>query len=343
MNIENAKKMLRLLQHLTVSEDKALTSIEIGKFFFNKKESLEPSELRAIQRYLKDLSESQAGARPLIRSIGDGRWRRYYHNPADLANWLMSEETAHHLVLAWAVLQSSFGQIRELEAQQTLAQAEQVVSANERSRRLREKLRVVPDGLGRLPANINSAVLKDVIQAIVTNRQLRYEYSGSDGKEITRTVTVQGLVAKDGTIYLIGTEGLSDMPGRAQPLQRFKNTVVLHTPSQPRPDFKLDDYIKKTHQLSHSIDAAEEIYDLKLRVNPAAIFHFKERPLGVSQVIIPPAEEESWYLVVVKIPHTVLLVPFILSMGPWVEVVSPLRIRSEFISRLKLMNDIYSK
>jgi len=39
MNIENAKKMLRLLQHLTVSEDKALTSIEIGKFFFNKKKA----------------------------------------------------------------------------------------------------------------------------------------------------------------------------------------------------------------------------------------------------------------------------------------------------------------
>ena len=343
MRIEDIKKLLQLLQLLTLPEEKALNSTEIGRKLFNKTSALDANELRTVQRYLKALSESSAGEAPLIQSVGEGRWRRYYHRPGTLAKWLMSEQTAHHLVLAQAVLQNSFGKIQELAVQQDLAQAEQVISFKEKSRRLRQKLRVVPDGLGRLPAYIDNKVLEDVATAIVNDRQLRYEYNSSEGKKITRTVSIQGLIAKDGAIYLIGTEGLTDSPSRAHPLQRFKETCVMASASQYRPDFNLDEYIEKTHQLSHSIEGKNDLFDLILRVNPAAIFHFQERPLGKSQKINQPTENDAWYLLSTQVPYTVLLVPFLLSMGPWIEIISPEKIKSEFISRLRVMQEIYKK
>ena len=102
-------------------------------------------------------------------------------------------------------------------------------------------------------------------------------------------------------------------------------------------------YIEKTQQLSHSIEGKNDLFDLILRVNPAAIFHFQERPLGKSQKINQPTENDSWYLVSTQVPYTVLLVPFLLSMGPWVEIISPEKIKSEFISRLRVMQEIYIK
>ena len=89
--------------------------------------------------------------------------------------------------------------------------------------------------------------------------------------------------------------------------------------------------------MSHPIGQYQEKIRLILRVHPEALFHFKERPLAENQVISDPLTAEGWYQVEVNIPETILLIPWLLSMGGWIKVVEPLHIQQEIYKRIKSM------
>ena len=151
----------------------------------------------------------------------------------------------------------------------TRAKAEAVASASVVGQRIREKVRVVPDGIGRLAANIEPDVLKAVMDSISTSRQVSFDYRSSSGAESTALVSVHGLIAKDGTFYLIGAQGVSDH-FRYYGLQRMRNAEVSHKPHQHREEFDLDDYISDSI-LSSRIRAEPENIDLELFVRKDAM------------------------------------------------------------------------
>jgi hypothetical protein len=66
-----------------------------------------------------------------------------------------------------------------------------------------------------------------------------------------------------------------------------------------------------------------------LRVAPESIYHFRERPLSNDQVETLPAGDEPWHIVTATVPRTILLMPFLVSMGPWIEVLAPADVRAE--------------
>jgi predicted DNA-binding transcriptional regulator YafY len=172
------------------------------------------------------------------------------------------------------------------------------------------------------------------MDAIAADQKLSFIYVSAAGNSSNHIRSPQGLVAKDGTIYLLATEGLSDAP-RHFALHRVRDAHVIPQRAQARPDFNLDHHIRDSHQLSHALDRHAPPASLKLRVAPEALFHFAERPLSDDQEITPAKRSDGWHTVTATVPETVLLVPFLLSLGGWIEVLGPPTVRSEVATWLR--------
>ena len=359
-SVKDLKEATRLLEILTVGKEHAMTSKDIAKRFFGKRgsddkagNSLTESELRKVQRYLKNLSQPEDDQPAMINLVaedtGDGRSKnkrsyRYYQKPTALNKWLMSETGALNLILTQQILGRSFaGAISErLNSSSSDAMAESVVSMDAETRRLRACLRVVPDWFGRVPAEIKPQILKEVINAIATDRQLQFSYTSVSGNSKTHIVSPRGLVAKDWSIYLLFTTGLSDMPGAALPLHRFTSASCTAKPRDDRSvEFDLDAHIENTHQLAHALGSEPETLQLELKVAPGTIYHFRERKLSLDQEIVGPDPESGHYMVRATVVKTILLIPFLLSMLEGIEVIGPEAIRLEIAKHLKKMVSHY--
>jgi len=299
--------------------------------------------IRNVQRYLSELSADSADGPALVDVLDEGKERRYYLRLSQVAQWFMTEEAALHLLLTRQLLERSFSVgVGPSEAKRRADIAEAVSGGSVRTRRLRERLRIVPGGIGRLPARVEAQVLASAVNAVAASQKLSFTYVNPAGKESKQVLSPQGLVAKDGTIYLLATKGMSEPP-RHFALHRVTEAHVMPHPLQARPDFDLDSYIRDSHQLSHRLDAEAPPESLKLRVAPETLFHFTERPLSSDQSIGPARRPDGWHLVTSTVPETILLVPFLVSMGPGIEVLGPPSVRSKMAKWLRDASAHYSE
>jgi len=323
MDMTTGVRMLRLLN---TRPEAALTTMEIARRW----RDLGGTEVsdRSIQRYMKALSEDSLEGKALVDVRVEGRERKFYLRASQVANWFMTEEAALDLQLTRQVLGRAFGSMGRSNGDKLADMAEQVSNASLETRRIRDRLRIAPDGIGRLPARIAPQTLKASIDAIGKSKKLKFGYVASAGNETTQLVSPLGLVAKDGTIYLVAVKGLGDTP-RHFPLHRMADVDVHFQAAQPRPDFDLDRHIQDSHQFSHRLDAQAPPATVKLRVAPQTLFHFKERALSADQSISPAKRPDGWHVVSATVPDTVLLVPFLVGMGPWIEVLEPASIRAK--------------
>ncbi|PUE12474.1 hypothetical protein B9Z33_02785 [Limnohabitans sp. T6-20] len=283
---------------------------------------------RTAQRYLSELSTDGIDGRAVIEVDASSKERRYHLRVSEMANWLMTDEAALYQVLSLQVLQSTFGDAVAAGVERQMDMAEHLTQEQRRTKRLRDRVRIVPDGVGRLRAKISSEILACVMDALASNQLLRVEYRSAAGNHSNRELNPLGLVAKDGTLYLLAVKGLGDSP-IAYPLQRMKSALVVPRPAHDRLDFDLDRYIEASHQLSHGIDATLEPKVIKFKVAPEWIYHFKERPLSHLQEIHESKNSGDWAVVTVPLPVTILLKVFLASFGPGVEVIEPQSLRRE--------------
>lgn len=327
MKLHHAMSALQLLPS---HREAAITRAE----FIDKWRRAGQPELsrRQLERFLPDLE-----AESLAESVeGPGRTLRYFHPSSKTPPWAMTHETALRLLLSSRMLAQPLRGVGN-EGAGVLDLAESVVSTSQASRRLHRRIRVVPDGIGRMPAQVAPGVQEAVVDAIASARQLRFVYRSRAAMETqtegrTHEISVLGAVSKDGATYLLGAGSLT---GRVLTfaLHRILRAEVLAVPALERPDFDLDDYIAQTHQLSHVLGSLE-VLDLQLRVRADAIWHLRERPLCPQQVISETPDEAGWYAVSARIPQTELLVPALLSMGDWLIVDGPPAVRAELARRL---------
>ena len=345
----------RVLARLPTSPEHALTVNELVDLFANTENRI---ALRQMQNYMLYLSETmdpnlvrrlsaqeyiQARQRLFNDQPTDAKSYRYYVDPSDLTRYFMTEQMALNLMLAGQVLGPSMSGAGQLNPHGMVDVARQRMHKLAiEMQRIHECLRVVPDGIGRLPAKIDPTVMSNAIEAISKGRQVKIRYLERYTNQFTRTITPLGLVSKDGTVYLLGVEGLIDYPAEYS-LHRIQQLDLDLTPAVVRNDFDLDKYISDTHQLSHRPDALPgpiEVVALELRVAPETVYHFKDRPLSADQKI-EPAAAPNWSRVTANIPYTRLLVPFMLSMGHWIEVIAPEHIRKETADRARQMASHY--
>jgi predicted DNA-binding transcriptional regulator YafY len=208
---------------------------------------------------------------------------------------------------------------------------------------IQANVRVVSDGIGRQNAVIDPAILRVVFEAIGSREALKLHYVSSRREESDKELNPLGLVAKDGTIYLLATRGLETRP-KHYALHRARAAERIARPRSVPRGFDLDQYIEDSHKLSHVLDAHEGLVELQLRVAPETMYHFRERLLSKNQQIDEHnRDERGWFLVTNTIPVTIQLVPFLLSHGGWIEVVGPESVRQEMKRRLKTAAAHYGK
>lgn len=317
------KSAARLLQLLPTRAESALTTRQILVEW--ARAGTQPIDLRTVQRYMSELSADGADGPALVDVVEDKAEKRYFLRLSQVSQWFMTEEAALSLLWSRQALARSFAAIHpeQIVCDEDLAQ--RVTAGDVRARRLRERLRLIPDGIGRLPAKVSRDVLVAVVDAIGAGQLVSFDYVSAGGKASTRTCSPQGLVAKDGSLYLLATEGLSDPP-IAFALHRMVRASVLPRPMTHRPDFDVDRHIEDTHQLSHKLQANAPPLQLKLRVSSDDLFHFRERPLAANQQIGPPDPHDGWCVVSAQVPDTVQLLPFLVSFRK-VEVLAPSDLR----------------
>lgn len=336
MKFNEAISVLKLLG--TRHEDAMTIQQIIAKWNTLHTEKL---HLRTAQRYLSELSSEGADGSALVEVDDSSKERRYHLRLSEMANWFMTEEAALYQVLSLQVLQSTFGETASSEIERQMDAAEHLTHEQLRTRRLRERVRIVPDGLGRLRTKIAKEVLGSVMDALAGDQKIAVDYFSARGNASSLELSPLGLVAKDGTLYLLAVKGLSDRPIH-YPLQRVRSAAVQPFPAQGRADFKLDEYIRLTHQLSHPIGQQSEPVTVKLKVHPNWLYHFEERPLSENQKIHKAVQADEWSTVTAEIPLSILLTPFIVSMGPGLEVLEPPELRQEVAQWLANAASLYS-
>ena len=285
---------------------------------------------RTLQRWVARLAEMnfiQEAWPPTVP-------RRYHRSGHSVSALGMSPEMALRLALSARLLPRDIvgggkaGQA-EIEA------AEAVLKTSDVLRELRRRVAVLPDGIGRLPAEPRPGVGAAVAQAVGTRRVLRVRYTARDrsrrGGARSHDLSVQGVVSKDGTSYLVACKGLDD-PFFVYAVHRIQAAEVLPARAVDRADFDLEAYIAATHQMSFTA-GDNRMVALELRVAPEGLWHFSERRLCENQQVDPEPGADGRHGVTATLPMSEMLVPFLLSLGESVEVAGPPELRAEVARR----------
>ena len=337
MKFAEALSLLKLLG--TRHEDAMTAQAIVAKWNNTYTEEL---HLRTAQRYLSELSSDGVDGRAVLEVDTSSKERRYHLRLSEMANWLMTDEAALLQVLSLQVLQTTFGGEVAQGVERQMDVAQHLVQEQRRTQRLRERVRIVPDGIGRLRARIDAQILASVMDALASDQLLSMEYKSLSGNVSNKHVSPLGLVAKDGTLYVLAVTGLSDKP-KHYALHRFIAAQVSPQKAQTRDDFDLDRYIHASHQLSHVLGDEPENSLVKFKVKKSALFHFLERPLSEQQVIQTMTDEDPWAIVTAPIPLTILLKPFLASLGPDVEVLEPPSLRQEMAQWFNMAAQYYKE
>ncbi len=335
MKFSEAVKLLRLLN---ADPAHALTTAQIAEKW--KARYNEILDIRTFQRWMGEVSSDSSDGAAFVNIDDSSKGFTYYLRLSELAHWFMTEETAFYQLLSHQVLNNTFGESPSQDVKRQIEVATRLTEEESRLKRLRERVRIVPDGIGRLRTQISNEVLTSIMETIAAGKMLQLEYLSSRGNLSELTLNPLGLVAKDGTLYLLAVKELSDPPIHYA-LQRVQSANSTPKRAQERKDFDLDRYIHQTHQLSHALDQKCVPELIKLKVQAQTLFHFKERPLAENQTIIEPTKDGDWAVVTASIPITLLLRPFLASMGPGIEVLEPLQLRQDLASWVSEMASLY--
>jgi predicted DNA-binding transcriptional regulator YafY len=357
MQVDTLVKLIHLMSpHNSATNAISTKKLAIAWEDGNSSSEPEDATLRQIQRYVYELSMPINHLPPLLDFVeedqtlsvqlsksADGpksprkprKKRRYYLHQDTLMKWFMSEQAALNLLLTGQVVGQALGDVSELGTKSVAKLAKDVIKGQRSPKlsRIASSVRFLSDGIGRLPAQLAPDLLQTMIDAIVRDRGVSFDYKKSDGKCSHPTVNPLGLVSKDGTIYLIASKGSSSVVVHYA-LQRASNASVEMRHFRMVPEaFDLDQHIESTHRLSHQIGPE---MTLVLEVDEKALFHFTERPLTTQQEI-KKIRGTNGYRVSAVVPDTFYLRPFLLSMRANVTVVEPVELRKSMAVELKQM------
>lgn len=247
---------------------------------------------------------------------------KVYLDLKEVSNYFMSDAIALQLLLGRRSINPTLAAAAALETDtiEEIALARLAESRSATST-LADKIRVVPDGFDRMLATIDPDVLRVVLEALVRNRSVEFDYCSFRGNVSRKKLGILGLVVKDASVYAVGLEGVQSVPGAPLPLHRMSN-VKIGPPFHHAP-FDIDEWIAVTGGLNHPMGDVEKTIVLELEVAPGSIKHFQERPLGPDQVITEPGTPDGWYHLKVTTKHWYTLTSFLMSFGPYVKVLGP--------------------
>jgi len=358
MKVDTLIKMVTILPK---SKEDAMTSTQIREEYYAyvmaKSALRTESKNKNIRKQITDMFElGILGVVPYVSTentpaadIGDPyvRLEKYYLLESKLLQYFMDSKVALNVLLSTSVM-SQLGEV--CDADNVMSTAKNALKSG-REEKLLGRIRIVPDGIARENSDIKKPVLKAVLSSIESGHRIVLKYRTSQGQTKddgpdSEGRTVLGLVAKDGTLYLISCKGFSDVPTHI-PLHRVTSAIAVGLRTFGREEFKLDEYVESQHQLAHVKSGEESPIQMVLKVSKEALFHFNERPIcgvnGSKQHISETMDADGRYTLTVTVPNTVQLPPFLWSHAGWVEVISPPSLRKFVGSQLLAAAAHYQK
>jgi predicted DNA-binding transcriptional regulator YafY len=188
-----------------------------------------------------------------------------------------------------------------------------------------EKIRSVPRDLSLHAPRIIPAVLEEVQDALLSDRQLEIEYrSLGDAAHSRRLVNPRALLLKGSVMYLLADKGnIGDEPDalvRQYALHRIRAARTAGTPVAPS-DFNLKKYLKNAeHEVGHRHGIR-----VRLRVSANLAKILRETPLSAKQQIKPLGED---FMVAAAVRNTPALQRWILGHGGAIEVLGPAALKA---------------
>lgn len=332
---------IQMLSVVPKDPDAAMTRKLINDNFYRKYPGeLDPAIKDESRQRKTDNRINQMSALGLLEVAPGGggqRNQRYYLKETNVLSYFLNSAAALKLIWARQIL----APLHNISGVDPTSGFESNARLSQRERALRDHVRIIPDGVGRLHARIDNIVFAAIVDALERGHQVRAAYVDTKGATKELDLTVLGLVAKDGTVYLLGCQSFEDAP-RHYPMHRFKSAFVTASRAMPRTDFNIDQYIQSQHQLAHVLQEEVSPIKLELKVRPEAVFHFRERPLTEAQTISNEPDQDGLFDVVATVPNTIMLAPFLWSHAGWVKVVAPESMRRKVAHGIRAANALYA-
>ncbi len=189
----------------------------------------------------------------------------------------------------------------------------------------RDKLRVIPHTLNKVPAPIDPVIQATVYNGLLNETQIQVTYraitSGTEAK--TYPIHPLGLVVIEQVVYLVCTVK-EYQDARFLALHRIDNADLLDVPIVRPKAFDIDEFILR----EFGIRLGKEPFNLHLRVRGVLTKYLAETPVSTSQVMTPIDVE--WTRVEVVIQDSVQLRSWLRSLGPDAIIEQPKFLQEEF-------------
>lgn len=201
----------------------------------------------------------------------------------------------------------------------------------------RDKLRVIPHTLNKVPAPIDPDIQTTIYNGLFNEKQIQVTYRAiTTGKEAkTYPVHPLGLVVMEQVVYLVCT--LKDyQDARFLALHRIDAAELLDTTAVRPTTFDIDEFILQ----EFGIRLGKEPIDLAFRIRGVLAKYLAETPVSADQILT--SIDDAWTRVEVKVQDTIQLRTWLRSLGPDAVVESPDFLRNQLNDEWRELVKLYS-
>ena len=201
----------------------------------------------------------------------------------------------------------------------------------------RDKLRVIPHTLNKVPAPIDPDIQATIYNGLFAEKQIQVTYRAiTTGKEAkTYPVHPLGLVVMEQVVYLVCT--VKDyQDARFLALHRIDSAELLEANSARPDSFDIDEFILR----EFGIRLGKEPINLSLRIRGVLAKYLAETPVSADQTLT--LIDDVWTRVEVKVQDTIQLRTWLRSLGPDAVVESPDFLRNHLNDEWRELMKLYS-
>jgi predicted DNA-binding transcriptional regulator YafY len=200
----------------------------------------------------------------------------------------------------------------------------------------RDKLRVIPHTLNKVPAPIDPDIQATIYTGLLNEKQLQVTYRAiTSGKEAkTYPVHPLGLVVMEQVVYLVCTVKSYRDP-RFLAVHRIDSAQLLEADAIKHASFDIDEFILR----EFGIRLGEKPLDLVLRIRGVMAKYLAETPVSAGQTMA--AIDDEWTRVQVKVQDTIQLRTWIRSLGPDAVVEAPELLREQLKREWQELASLY--
>ncbi len=202
----------------------------------------------------------------------------------------------------------------------------------------RDKLRVIPHTLNKIPAPIDPDIQATIYNGLLDERQLEVTYRAiTSGKEAkSYPVHPLGLVVMEQVVYLVCTVKEYQDP-RFLAVHRIDSARLLESDSIEPVDFDIDKFILR----EFGIRVGKSPLKLVLRIRGVLAKYLAETPIAADQSMTPMDAE--WTKVQVKVQDTIQLRTWLRSLGPDAVVEEPETLREQLKREWAELQSLYGE